>query len=152
MDPSLTDDTSKKHMVDEELPSTDEEHDTPPTKRKAGSILNVSKKQQNNMLLLNAMKTTAIHSNTSFSSRALETGIENELTETLHAGPGGRSSTTPVPAATRSGTPKGVATAPTPQESGAKGPAGGGKKKRKRELTVVNGTTRLDHDVVGTSL
>lgn len=154
MDPSLTDDTSKKREADGELPSRDDLHDIPPptSKRKVGSVLNVSKKQQNNMLLLNAMKTTAIHSNTSFSSRALEIGIDSVLTEALRADSGGRSSTTPVPAATRGGTPKGVANTPTPQEPAAKAPTGGGKKKRKREQPVVNGTTRLDHDVTGTSL
>jgi len=132
MDPSLTDDTSKKPAADEELPSRDNEHETPTpsAKRKMGSILNVSKKQQNNMLLLNAMMTTVVHSNTSFSSRALETGTESAATETPHIGV--RSSTTPVPAATRGGTPKGVASAPTPQEPATKVPAGGGKKKRKR--------------------
>jgi mediator of RNA polymerase II transcription subunit 6 len=90
--------------------------------------MNVSKKQQNNTLLLNAMKTTAIHSNTSFSSRVLETAIES-----VPSDPGVRSSTTPVPATTRGGTPKGVASAPTPQESAVKVPTAGGKKKRKRE-------------------
>jgi len=153
LDPSLTGDTSKKRGADDELPSRDDQRDTPTpsAKRKLGSVLNVSKKQQNNMLLLNAMKTTAIHSNTSFSSHALETGTESTLTETAHSSSGIRSSTTPVPSATRGGTPKGVVSAPTPQES-VKAPAGGGKKKRKREQTLVNGTTRLDHDVTGTSL
>lgn len=130
------DDTSKKPAADEELSSRDNQHETPipSAKRKVGSILNVSKKQQNNMLLVNAMKTTAVHSNTSFSSRALEleTGTESAATETPHVGSGGRSSATPVPAATQGGTPKGVANAPTPQEPAAKAPAGGGKKKRKR--------------------
>jgi len=73
------------------------------------------------------MKNTAVHSNTTFSSRALETG---SATETPHVGSGRQSSTTPVPAATQGGTPKGVAS--TPQDPAAKAPAGGGKKKRKR--------------------
>ena len=139
MDPSLTDDISKKRGADEELSSRDDQRDTPipSAKRKLGSVLNVPKKQQNNMLLLNAMKTTAIHSNTSFSSHALETGIESAATESIHAASGVRSSTTPVPAATRGGTPKGVASAPTPQEAAVKAPAGGGKKKRKREQIVA---------------
>jgi len=134
IDPSLTDDTSKKRGADEELPSRDGQHDTPTpsAKRKVGSILNVSKKQQNSMLLLNAMKTTAIHSNMSFSSRALETGPESAPSETPCIGSGLRSSTTPVPAAIRGETPKGVASAPTLQEPTAKAPVGGGKKKRKR--------------------
>jgi mediator of RNA polymerase II transcription subunit 6 len=154
MDPSLTDDTSKKREADGELPSRDDQRDTTPSsaKRKVGSILNVSKKQQNSMLLLNAMKTTSIHSNTSFSFRALEIGIDNASAETLRAGSGGRSSITPVPAATRGETPKGVASPPTPQEPAAKAPAGGGKKKRKRERIVMNGVTRVDHDAAGTSL
>jgi mediator of RNA polymerase II transcription subunit 6 len=158
MDPSLTDDASKKRGADEELPSRDDQHDTPipSARRKLGSVLNVSKKQQNNMLLLNAMKTTAIHSNTSFSSHALETGpgTESTPTETAHTSSGIGPSTTPVPSAARGGTPKGVASAPTPQDSAVKAPAGGGKKKRKREQTLVNGATRLNlyHDITGTSL
>lgn len=158
MDPSLIDDASKKRGADEELPSRDDQHDTPipSARRKLGSVLNVSKKQQNNMLLLNAMKTTAIHSNTSFSSHALETGpgTESTPTETAHTSSGIGPSTTPVPSAARGGTPKGVASAPTPQDSAVKAPAGGGKKKRKREQTLVNGATRLNlnHDITGTSL
>lgn len=114
------------------MSSRDDQRETlPSAKRKEGSVLNVSKKQQNNMLLLNAMKTTAIHSNTSFSSHALETGIEDATTETRVGS--GISATTPVPTAARGETPKGVASAPTPQEPTAKAPAGGGKKKRKRE-------------------
>jgi mediator of RNA polymerase II transcription subunit 6 len=140
MDSSLTDESSKKRGADDELPSRDDQRDPPipSAKEKVGSVLAVSKKQQNSMLLLHAMKTTAIHSNTSFSSRALETGTESAPTETARVGSGLRSSTTPVPAATRSETPK-VANAPTPQEPAAKAPAGGGKKKRKREWTPLDG-------------
>jgi mediator of RNA polymerase II transcription subunit 6 len=134
MDSSLADDASKKRGVDGELPSVDGQHDesAPSTKRKVTSVLNVSKKQQNNMLLLNAMKTTAVHSNTSFSTRALETRSESAPPETPHAGTGMRSSATPAPTATRGGTPKVAASAPTPQEPSAKAPAVGGKKKRKK--------------------
>jgi len=135
MDPSLTDHTNKKHGADEDLPSRDDQRDTPTpsARRKVGSVLNVSKKQQNNVLLLNAMNTTAIHSNKSFSSRALESGTETAGTETPRVSSDLRSSTTPVPTATLGGSPKGVANAPTPQEPVAKAPGGGGKKKRKRE-------------------
>jgi len=133
IDPSFSDDPIKKRGADEELPSRDDQRDTPtPSKRKVGSVLNVSKKQQNSMLLLNAMKTTAMHSNTSFSSYASEIGTESAPTDVPRVGSGLRSSITPVPGATRGETPKGVASAPTPQEPATKPPAGGGKKKRKR--------------------
>lgn len=133
-DPSLTDDTSRKRGADGELPSVDSQHDesAPPTKHKVSTILNVSKKQQNNMLLLNAMKTTAVHSNTSFSTRAFETRTESAPPETPQGGM--RSSATPAPTATRGGTPK-ASSAPTPQEPSTKTPAGGGKKKRKSKHT-----------------
>lgn len=77
------------------------------------------------------MKTTAMHSNTTFSSRALEMAAENSLKEVNHNAAGGRSSITPAP--TAGTTPKGVSNAPTPQETSIKGPAGAGKKKRKSE-------------------
>lgn len=138
MDPSLADDSSKKRGADGELPSVDSQHDesAPPTKREVTSVLNVSKKQQNNTLLLNAMKTTAVHSNTSFSTRAFETRTESAPPETPHARTGMRSSATPAPTATRGGTPKVAASAPAPQEPSAKVPAGGGKKKRKSEYMI----------------
>lgn len=131
MDPSLAE-GSKKRDTDEGLPSTDDQPDTPTpaVKRKVGSSASGSNKQQNNMLLLNAMRTTAIHSNTSFSAHALEINVEGSSTETPHDV---RSSATPAPTATRAGTPKGAVGTSTSQEPPAKGLAGAGKKKRKSE-------------------
>lgn len=131
MDSSLSEDASKKRGVEEEVPNTDndqrENSDT--VKRKVASGPNGTNKQQNNMLLLNAMRTTAMHSKTSFSTHGLENGPEIGTTEIVDAG--ARSSATPTPAGTQSTTPKGVTNPPTPQEPPAKGPPGAGKKKRK---------------------
>ncbi|KZP32233.1 MED6-domain-containing protein [Athelia psychrophila] len=135
MDPQLAEDTSKKRVADEELPSTSEPAAGSVPKPKVASTLHNSKKQQNNLLLLHAMKTTAMHSNTTFSSRALELAAENSLKEVNQNSTGARSSITPGP--TVGTTPKGVSNAPTPQEPPAKGPTGAGKKKRKSEHPSV---------------
>ncbi|KAI1785479.1 MED6-domain-containing protein [Ganoderma leucocontextum] len=86
-----------------------------------------SKRRQNNMLLFNAMRTTAVHARESFQLPAAPS--EDTVPETPATATAGRSSVTPAPA------PGGTATrapsiAPPPQEP-AKGPPGGGKKKKK---------------------
>lgn len=136
MDTTLAEDTSKKRATDEEPPNIGEQPISsvalPSPKRKVAPILNVSKKQQNNTLLLHAMKTTAMHSNTTFSSRALELAAENSLKEVNQNSAGVRLSATPAP--TAGTTPKGASNAPTPQEPATKAPAGAGKKKRKSKF------------------
>ncbi|KAI1797600.1 MED6-domain-containing protein [Ganoderma leucocontextum] len=92
-----------------------------------------SKRRQNNMLLFNAMRTTAVHARESFQLPAAPS--EDTVPETPATATAGRSSVTPAPA------PGGTATrapsiAPPPQEP-AKGPPGGGKKKKKRTATLV---------------
>ena len=85
------------------------------------------------MLLLNAMRTTAVHAHQSFQLPAAPS--EETVPETPATGTVGRSSVTPAPAL------GGVATrapsiAPTPQEP-VKGPPGGGKKKKKSESRII---------------
>ncbi|THH23110.1 hypothetical protein EUX98_g8069 [Antrodiella citrinella] len=109
----------------EALPEND------PTKRKYATPAGDGKKRQNNMLLYNAMRTTAVHANQSFtlpSTAAEKTMVETPVTAT------GESVPTPMPPAPqRPATPKSATSAPTPQESQpVKGQPGAGKKKKKR--------------------
>ncbi|KAL1951801.1 hypothetical protein VTO73DRAFT_950 [Trametes versicolor] len=92
-----------------------------------------AKRQQNNMLLFNAMRTTAFHAHESFQLPAAPS--EESVPETPATATAGRSSMTPAPVP-RGTTPKGASNAPTPQEPPARGPPGGGKKKKKRTLTL----------------
>ncbi|TCD70665.1 Mediator of RNA polymerase II transcription subunit 6 [Steccherinum ochraceum] len=91
------------------------------------------KKRQNNMLLFNAMRTTALHSNQSFTLPA--SAAEKSAAEETPVVEGTvRSSPTPsAPAPPRAATPKSASSAPTPQETQPpKGLPGAGKKKKKR--------------------
>ncbi|KAI0639119.1 MED6 mediator sub complex component-domain-containing protein [Trametes polyzona] len=92
-----------------------------------------SKRQQNTLLLLNAMRTTALHAHESFQLPAAPP--EEPVPETPVTATAGRSSMTPAPVP-RGTTPKGPSNAPTPQDPPARGPPGGGKKKKKRTLTM----------------
>ncbi|KDQ54786.1 hypothetical protein JAAARDRAFT_37889 [Jaapia argillacea MUCL 33604] len=125
-DTALTGEAAKKQDETDEPVSTDEEHDlaSPSSKRKAAN------KQQNNMLLFNAMRTTAAHSATSFTSRVHPPASEG-APGTPASGVGQRSSATPAPAGPVQNP---SARAPTPQEVAAvKAPPGAGKKKKKRK-------------------
>jgi mediator of RNA polymerase II transcription subunit 6 len=139
-DPSLADGGNKKPSTSEEPAIIDETQDlSGPSGKRNLDLVTASgsnpKKQQNTMLLFNAMRTTAAHSSMSFSSQST-TGAESvqpEVSAQLSA-LGVRSSTTPAPSAPVA-TPKPPPNAPTPQEAPpTKAPAGGGKKKRKREF------------------
>jgi mediator of RNA polymerase II transcription subunit 6 len=133
-DPLASEDPNKKRGAEDELPNPDDQRDITAHqgKGKASALLGAPKKQQNTMLLLNAMRTTAIHSNMSFTS-AFSSGAENALPETPSA-QALRSSTTPVPGGSQGATPKGPISAPTPQEAHpVRAPAGAGKKKKKRK-------------------
>lgn len=88
------------------------------------------KKRQNTMLLLNAMRTTAVHANKAFT---LPTAVSETRVAETPVSATGRSSATPAPSQ-RGGTPKPSASA---DNASAKGSTGGGKKKRKRELNTV---------------
>jgi len=114
-DPSVLE-TQKKRGSE----AIDGDSEMPPEKRP-----DIPKRQQNNMLLMHAMNTTAAHSKMSFtlSSAAQNTeavGPETPVTTTM------RSSATPAPMTQEAG-PKGSSS----QEPN-KGPPGGGKKKKKR--------------------
>ncbi|PSR80735.1 hypothetical protein PHLCEN_2v6651 [Hermanssonia centrifuga] len=90
------------------------------------------KKRQNNVLLVNAMRTTAVHSTKSFS---IPTALsESVVADTPASATAGRSSATPAPITQRGATPKLPPGSTAPQETAsAKGPLIGGKKKKKRE-------------------
>ena len=90
-----------------------------------------SKKRQNNMLLMNAMRTTAAHARQSF---VLPTAAsDSTIPGTPATGTAGRSSTTPAPSvAQRAATPKiASAQAAPPETAATKGQPP--KKKRKRK-------------------
>ena len=123
---------AKKRTQDgEPAPDTQETEEVAGT-RGLATASSDTKRQQNNMLLFNAMSTTAVHAHQSFQLPVLAS--EENVPETPAAATVGRSSVTPAPG------PGGVATrapsiAPTPQEA-PKGPPGGGKKKKKRKCHV----------------
>ncbi|KAF5311994.1 hypothetical protein D9619_003400 [Psilocybe cf. subviscida] len=118
-DPTLTAEASKKPEAESNLPETPA--DAEDEQDKANET---PKRQQNNFLLLNAMRATAMHSNMSFSESSLTQPADIPEPET----PGTmtmRSSATPAPTPQE---PK----ASTSQEPPVKGQPGAGKKKRKR--------------------
>ncbi|GJE87732.1 MED6-domain-containing protein [Phanerochaete sordida] len=83
------------------------------------------KRKQNNMLMLNAMRTTALHANKAFT---LPTAVsDSAVPETPASATAGRSSATPAPSQ-RDGTPK-----PSQDNASAKGSTGGSKKRKKEK-------------------
>ncbi|KAF9817510.1 hypothetical protein IEO21_03361 [Rhodonia placenta] len=142
VEPAAPDDASKAREGDEppasnatETASTTEDQvlAEPSAKRK----LPVHERQQNNLLLFNAMRTTAVHASKSFTLPAA--AAEDTVPDTPGLRSQLRSSATPAPAPTRAATPK---MGPTPQEQPpVKGPPGGGKKKKKRTATMMNVTS-----------
>lgn len=135
VDSSSSEDSAKKRGTEEEAPNTDRDQreNFNSVKRNVVPVPNGANKRQNNMLLLNAMRTTAIHSKTSFSTHGLDNGPEIGTTEIV----GAWSSATPVPAGRRSTTPKGTSNSPTPQDPPVKGLPGAGKKKRKSKRSSM---------------
>ncbi|GBE78049.1 MED6 mediator subfamily complex component-domain-containing protein [Sparassis latifolia] len=126
---SSTSTSVKEHGSDEEAATSTDVEDLPVHSSQKQDTQ--PERQQNNMLLINAMRTTALHANVTFTLPAAVS--ESTVTETPALGTGARSSATPAPAPTRGATPKRVPDAPTPPENQpVKGPPGGGKKKRKR--------------------
>ncbi|KAG6817606.1 hypothetical protein H0H87_006234 [Tephrocybe sp. NHM501043] len=128
-DPSLPTESTKKRAQDEDTVAADEASSSiAALKRKGLDSTEEPKRQQNNMLLLNAMRATAAHSKMSLPSSAFAASLEHVQTDTpaTHM----RSSPTPGPSS-QGATPKIVQNAPTPQEP-TRAPAGSGKKKRKR--------------------
>uniref|UniRef100_A0A0W0FXZ7 Mediator of RNA polymerase II transcription subunit 6 n=1 Tax=Moniliophthora roreri TaxID=221103 RepID=A0A0W0FXZ7_MONRR len=128
IDPSLADDGNKKQ---DELSQIDETEESSASKAKATNASGTQKKQQNNMLLMNAMRATAAHSKSALSSSALARSAESVPMDTSAIAATNRSSSTPGPAASvasRGTTPK------PPFESSSKVVPGAGKKKRKRTI------------------
>ncbi|KAJ7456637.1 MED6-domain-containing protein [Mycena latifolia] len=93
----------------------------------------VPPKQQNSLLLMNAMRATALHSKTAFSASVLETNAASETVPETPAAPGVRNSATPAPAPVTAKTPT---TPQVSQEPPSRALPGAGKKKRKRTLVA----------------
>ncbi|KAJ3822269.1 MED6-domain-containing protein [Lentinula raphanica] len=125
VDPSLAEDSGKKQegTVPNEVNGLSEA----PTKQNATGSSGISKRHQNNSLLMNAMHATAAHSSASLASRTLAPMTEGVTSETVAMSSANRMSATPAPVISRVPSPK-----PVNQEPPPKSAPGGGKKKRKR--------------------
>ncbi|KAI0757299.1 MED6-domain-containing protein [Daedaleopsis nitida] len=137
VEPSSGESSAKKRTQDGDAPAeTQEAEDITNTRGLAAAASTDAKRQQNNMLLFNAMRTTAVHAHESFQLPVQPS--EEVVPETPAAATAGRSSATPAPgpggASTRAPT-RAPSIAPAPQEV-AKGPSGGGKRKKKRTATI----------------
>ncbi|KAJ7293222.1 MED6-domain-containing protein [Mycena rebaudengoi] len=127
VDTSLADDSKKKITGDESIGTESRAvSEAPEAKPK------VPQRQQNSLLLMNAMRATALHSKTAFSVTSVETNTESvpESPATQAA----RKSATPAPAPAATRTPT---TAQVPQESPSRALPGAGKKKRKRTIVAT---------------
>lgn len=135
-------DTPPKRPNLDDMPIDDLAID-PPEKQK----LHAPKKQQNNSLMIHAMRTTAMHSNiTSSRSQLLD-----QITPSAFAATSTHPAPTPTPSQ-RAPTPKAPSSAPSPQDPPpVKGPAGAGKKKKKRTSFLSRVTDPLTH-IIGTSV
>ncbi|KAI0094548.1 MED6 mediator sub complex component-domain-containing protein [Irpex rosettiformis] len=103
-----------------------------PAKKKVLVTSGGAKKRQNNTLLMNAMRTTAIHASQSF---VLPTALsESNMPDTPASASVGRSSTTPAPASQASPSSRtvGVPTSTSQESAPAKTPSAANKKKKKR--------------------
>ena len=132
VEPSSGDTAAKKRSHDVEAstePGT-QEAETLPDVRGIPTASTDAKRRQNNMLLFNAMRTTAVHAHESFQLPAAPS--EESVPETPATATAGRSSVTPAPGPGGGIVTRAPSIAPVPQEP-AKGPPGGGKKKKKSE-------------------
>ncbi|KAJ7630597.1 MED6-domain-containing protein [Roridomyces roridus] len=123
VDPATQQDDLKKKTTAEEG-DNQSVTDVPESKPK------VPQRQQNNLLLMNAMRATALHSKTAFSASVSEATNAAEPEPATPATQGPRNSATPAPTPAAK-TPSAI---PVIQEPSSRGPAGAGKKKRKRTL------------------
>jgi mediator of RNA polymerase II transcription subunit 6 len=142
VDTSVDNHANKKRGTSEEPSSSTDDQPAssdPSAKRKAPNTLTAPKRPQNNPLLLNAMRTTAAHSNLAFASSAF-LPRENAPSETVAATKTAvRSSDVPAPAApVQDAEKQETVSAPVLREPPPKGPAGAGKKKRKRECALLD--------------
>lgn len=132
----MADDGVKKQVSTDEAmgqeTATEEIEELKETKEKSSNTKGIQKRQQNNSLLLNAMRTTAMHSTMNFPiNPAGPTEVVIDTPVTL-----GRASATPTPS--QDAVPKaGAIASGSVAEVIPKAPAGGGKKKRKRRRIVI---------------
>jgi len=89
------------------------------------------KKQQNMTLLLNAMRTTAVHPFRTFHDKETATVVPSEAVSTEEQ----RSSATPAPVSVPSQSAVLQSSGPTASHDAAKGMAGGAKRRKKRMST-----------------
>jgi len=125
-DPSMSEDSQKKGASEAEPIVVDSTANPDMLQEKRREV---PKRQQNDTLLMNAMRTTAMHSKMSFSassSQNVETVLENTPATTTM-----RSSATPAPSS-QEVLLKGPSPITSLPHEANRGPVGGGKKKRKR--------------------
>lgn len=139
MEPPTSEDGNKKSATDDASASA--EPDLAPgltaslEKEKELLSSGTSKKLQNNLLLLNAMRTTAAHTRQTFALQTQQVAAQNPAPEIVPATTAARQSMTPAPPGIRAATPLAAATASGSHEAvPAKAPPGAGKKKKKRKL------------------
>ncbi|KAI6031979.1 MED6-domain-containing protein [Pisolithus microcarpus] len=144
VDTSTAENVSKKSSGEDTLSGTrgtGESTPSQPDKQRTGSAgTNVTKKQEYDILMLNAMKTTALHSTLTFTAqRSLVSDVESNPPESVVAGTSRRTSVTPAPVG-RGTTPRGSSSgASTPQDTtGAKSSAGVGNKKKKKRASLAS--------------
>jgi len=124
----MQEDSIRKRKPEGDVAITDDDTSSVSSKPQGPTSSEAPKRQQNNMLLLNAMRTTAAHLRRPSPSAPSAENPPSEMPITQQ-----RLSATPAPPSSRVTTPKVPQTGPATQEA-AKAPAGAGKKKRKRTL------------------
>ncbi|KAJ3785275.1 MED6-domain-containing protein [Lentinula aff. detonsa] len=122
VDPSLAESSKKQ----EEIAANEVSGLSEASTKQNATTSGISKRQQNNTLLMNAMYATAAHS-ASLATRTLAPMTESMTTDPVAMSSANRMSATPAPVVSRVPTPK-----PINQEPQPKAAPGGGKKKRKR--------------------
>ncbi|EPS99089.1 hypothetical protein FOMPIDRAFT_1031010 [Fomitopsis schrenkii] len=150
-----TDPLKRAEETNDERPATQgaesqsQDRELSPTQSKRAKAASSNPRQQNVMLLVNAIRTTALHATESFT---LPTAVPTESTPAVPEGqtpgagpgptPGARSAAaTPAPA-TRGATPVGNKRAGSPLDrEPTKGQPGAGKKKKRRTATLNSVTS-----------
>ncbi|KAK7468653.1 Mediator of RNA polymerase II transcription subunit 6 [Stygiomarasmius scandens] len=133
VDPSISDDSNKRQDGITSLTTQDISAES--TTKVQATTSGTSKRQQNNMLLMNAMRATAAHSKVALSTSALARAADSVPPEAPPAPLTNRTSVTPAPTVSRVSTPKISTQEPA---IAAKSAPGGGKKKRKRTMAAEN--------------
>jgi mediator of RNA polymerase II transcription subunit 6 len=104
------------------------------------------KKQQNTMLLLNAMRTTAAHPFRTFHEReAAAAATAATLSDVVAASEGQRSSATPAPGPITSQPAGSQSSGPSASQDSAKGIVAAAKRKKKRMCFPVHSNTAASH-------